>query len=277
MKFQDLATSAHTFPGLTDDSREVLPEWIFVAGGERAHAVNHARQTLARGACFVVGEPEIVGELPKSIVVQDWRDAAAALACAFYRNLSRDIQLIGVTGTCGKTTTTALIEAVLSAAGRRVGVIGTASIRYGGLVFESPNTTPSSIVLNRTLRHMVDSGIDSVVMEASSHGIHQKRIRGLLFDGAVFTNLSLEHQDIHHSLAEYFYAKSLLFSEYATSSIAAGKSFSACVNVDDCWGEAFYASCEQTASAWCDRYALSSFTIPFEGDRNGAVTLKTHG
>lgn len=241
MKLDWLLNNITTFSGITDDSRDVEENYIFIAGGGRKESDKYLKEAIIKGASLIVTEQYIEDfDSEKQIIVEDRREAAAILANVFYNYPSRELVVIGVTGTCGKTTTTYILESIFEAAGYVPGVIGTENIRYSGLEYPSPNTTPSSIILQKTMRKMIEHGCNVLIMEVSSHAIAQKRTYGVLFNGAIFTNLSLEHLDFHASMEEYFNEKVKLFTEYAEKSIASGKNFVAAVNVKDIWGERLY-------------------------------------
>jgi UDP-N-acetylmuramoyl-L-alanyl-D-glutamate--2,6-diaminopimelate ligase len=232
--------------GLCYDSRVVAPGDLFVA--LRGSAVDgHAflGQALALGAVAVVVE-----EIPKgldlrgrpAIVVADSRRALAVLATRFYGEPSAELALIGVTGTNGKTSTTYLIESILSRAGRRVGLIGTVESRFGGQRRRALNTTPESLDLQTSLREMLSRGADAVVMEVSSHGLALGRVDGCRFKVGAFTNLTQDHLDFHGTMAAYRDAKALLFSRYLA------KDGAAVVNVDDPAGEGLAQAARQAGA-----------------------------
>jgi UDP-N-acetylmuramoyl-L-alanyl-D-glutamate--2,6-diaminopimelate ligase len=143
----------------------------------------------------------------------------------------RNLNLIGITGTNGKTTTTYLLESILSAAGAKPGVIGTINYRFGGQIFPAPNTTPESLDLMRLLHAMKDHGITDVIMEVSSHALDQSRVAGCPFRVAVFTNLTRDHLDYHETMEKYFAAKSILFRDLGK--IEPGRPATAVINLDD--------------------------------------------
>jgi len=148
------------------------------------------------------------GEAPASVVqVENARVALAAVSSAFYRDPSRELCMIGITGTNGKTTTAYFMESILNAAGFKVGVIGTINYRFGGQSFASPVTTPESLDLMRMLRDMADSGVTHVVLEVSSHSLDLHRVESCEFDVGVFTNLSRDHLDYHHDMETYWKCK----------------------------------------------------------------------
>jgi len=146
------------------------------------------------------------------VEVEDDRNALAAVAANFYGYPTRALHLIGVTGTNGKTTTTYLIESILRAAGHPAAAFGTIEYRGPGFVFEAERTTPEAPDLERLFRRVVEAGWKYSVMEVSSHAIDLKRVAGLHFDVAVFTNLSRDHLDFHGDMRSYFLAKKKLFT-----------------------------------------------------------------
>lgn len=204
--------------GLACDSRKVRPGFLFIAlKGTLQDGHDFIEDAVRNGASAVVGE-SFTGTVPvaeniPTFQVPDSRVALAQLALNFYGQPFRNMKLIGITGTNGKTTTSYLLESILFAAGSRPGVIGTISYRAPGITWPAPVTTPDSLELIRILRSMADTGVSDVVMEVSSHALDQKRITGCPFRTAVFTNLSRDHLDYHGSMSAYFEAKSRLFRE----------------------------------------------------------------
>jgi UDP-N-acetylmuramoyl-L-alanyl-D-glutamate--2,6-diaminopimelate ligase len=168
------------------------------------------------------------------IIVPDTRQAMAILASVFYRHPSQEMKVIGVTGTNGKTTTTYLIEKVLTDAGAKTGLIGTIAMRIGDQVIDVSNTTPEAIELQHIFRQMRDVGTDFCVMEVSSHALELHRVAGTQFRTAIFTNLTQDHLDFHGTMEEYRNAKGKFFSRlgntYADDTIH--QSF-AVINADD--------------------------------------------
>ena len=138
----------------------------------------------------------------------------AELACAFFGRPAKELTLVGLTGTNGKTTTMYILEAVLEAAGRPTGTIGTISYRYGGNVQDAPTTTPQSLHLQGMLREMVDGGMTHAIMEVTSHALVQHRVLGCLFSVGVFTNITRDHLDYHGDMEKYLAAKTKLFEHY---------------------------------------------------------------
>jgi UDP-N-acetylmuramoyl-L-alanyl-D-glutamate--2,6-diaminopimelate ligase len=203
--------------GIAYHSGAVGPGFLFVAvAGTREHGHRYLADALQRGACAVVVE-RLDRSLPEAVAqvqVPNGRVALARLACAFYGHPSRDLILIGITGTNGKTSTVHILESVLRSAGYKVGVLGTIAYRYGERVLEAPNTTPESLDLQRMLREMVHAGTSHALMEVTSHALDQQRVLGCAFRGAAFTNLSRDHLDYHGQMASYLAAKGRLFREH---------------------------------------------------------------
>lgn len=204
--------------GITADSREVQPGWAFVAiPGVKVDGHAFIAQALAQGACVLVVDRPL--DLPTTTLVcclrvPDTRHALAHMAAAFFGHPSRQLRLIGVTGTNGKTTSTYLLEAVLRAHGLTPGVIGTVTYRYAGHERPADQTTPAAEDIQRMLRQMVDTGVSDCVMEVSSHALAQHRVWGCQFAAALFTNLTQDHLDYHADMAAYFAAKARLFTTY---------------------------------------------------------------
>jgi UDP-N-acetylmuramoyl-L-alanyl-D-glutamate--2,6-diaminopimelate ligase len=224
--------------GVTDNSRQVEPGHVFAAiRGTHADGHLFISDAVERGAAVVITQqniPEYRGVL--IVQVPDSREALGRLAHAFLGNPARNMLTVGVTGTNGKTTTTYLMEAILRAAGRRPGVIGTIEYRYAGQTVVADNTTPSAVRLARLFAAMRDAGTDAVVMEVSSHALDQKRVAGIEFDLGIFTNLTQDHLDYHRTMEAYAEAKHLLFSHHLKPATGA-----AVFNVDDPCGRSFSA------------------------------------
>ncbi len=223
--------------GLCHDSRAVCPGDLFIAlRGSLADGHVHLRQALDLGAAALLVEavdPALDQRGRPLVLIRDTRRAVAPLACAFFGHPSRELLLAGVTGTNGKTSVTYLLESILFAARRRVGVIGTVETRWPGERRRSLNTTPDGLELQRVLRNMRTAGTDAAVMEVSSHGLALGRVDGCRFAVAAFTNLTQDHLDFHGDMDRYGEAKLLLFREH----LAEGGS--AVVNLDDDAGPRF--------------------------------------
>ena len=196
------------------DSRRVgRGDCFFAVRGESSDGHDFIGAAVEAGASAVVCErlPEQTAEGVSYVVVDDSHGALADMAAAFYGNPSRELRLVGVTGTNGKTTIATLLYDMFRMMGHRAGLISTVVYRVGDREVESTHTTPDSVRLNAMLREMVDAGCEYCFMEVSSHSIVQQRVRGLHFAGAVFTNLTHDHLDYHKTFAEYVKAKKRLF------------------------------------------------------------------
>jgi len=211
---------------ITSDSREAEQGSLFVAiKGVESDGHDFIEQAIERGCTAIICEKESLNiEILKDadvvvVEVSDTQSAYASIAACFYGKPAENLFMIGVTGTNGKTTVTYLLEQVLTEAGLSVGVIGTINNRYTtkdgiSTILPTRFTTPEARILQKTLREMIDAGVEYVVMEVSSHALAQSRVGNIRFDGAVFTNISRDHLDYHRDMEDYFHAKSLMFSRF---------------------------------------------------------------
>ena len=199
------------------DTRAVQPGALFCCvPGRRFDGHDLAGQALARGAAALCVERPLPLPAPQ-LLVPSVRGALARLATAFWERPSRRLQLVGVTGTSGKTTTTFMLEAIFRAAGLVPGLIGTVEARIGDRREAALHTTPEAPDLQRLLATMVAEGVQAAAMEVSSHGLALGRVDGTWFRVAVFTNLSQDHLDFHADLEDYYRAKAMLFTPAFTS------------------------------------------------------------
>jgi UDP-N-acetylmuramoyl-L-alanyl-D-glutamate--2,6-diaminopimelate ligase len=213
------------------DSRAVASGSVFVAiRGLKDDGNAYVDAALKKGAALVISEQPARPGVPW-LTVPDAREALATASALFHHDPARALTLVGVTGTNGKTTTAFLIEAVLQAAGHRVGLLGTIAYRVAGRAVEAARTTPESSDLQGLFHQMVDAGCTHAVMEVSSHSLALKRVHGCEFSVAVFTNLTRDHLDFHGDMESYFEAKRRLF----TRQLSPGGH--AVINVDDDWGQ----------------------------------------
>ncbi len=178
-----------------------------------------AKRSSAAPPRWFCRAPVLWPQAPATVRVNNVRNAMGLWAAHFYQRPSRNLRLVGVTGTNGKTTLTYLVESILHEAGLEPGVIGTINYRYRGRALPSHHTTPESVDLQELLAEMVRSGVQAVAMEVSSHALAQERVRGLDFDVGVFTNLTRDHLDYHRDMDDYFAAKSRLFNDYLPASV----------------------------------------------------------
>ena len=206
-----LASPSVEVRDLAYDARSVGPGALFFAvPGERADGHDFAPQAVENGAVALVVERALDLPVPQ-VVVRDARAAMAAAADVFFGEPTRELEVVGVTGTSGKTTTSFLLFAILAAAGRRPGLLGTIEARVGGERRGVVRTTPEAIDLQRVFREMLDAGDRSCAMEASSHASVLHRLDRVRFAALVFTNLSQDHLDFHGDMDSYFEAKRRLF------------------------------------------------------------------
>lgn len=198
--------------GLQADSRQVMPGDLFIClPGHTVDGHDYAWEAEEKGAAALVVNRVLDTALPQ-VVVKDCRLAMAMLADSFYGQPSQRMTTIGVTGTNGKTTTTYLIDKIMSDYGLKTGLIGTIQMRYDGRSFPMSGTTPEALELQKSLSEMAQTGAQFCVMEVSSHALEQGRVKGTDFRTAVFTNLTQDHLDYHNSVDEYRNAKGLFFS-----------------------------------------------------------------
>lgn len=217
--------------GIALHSRDVRPGSIFVAiPGAAADGLQYAEEAVRRGAVAIIGERTPGGRLSVPLItVTDARLAAALLAAAFNGWPSRSLRTVGITGTNGKTTTAMMVRAVLRQAGLEPGLVGTVSYEVGARVIPASRTTPDALTLQDLLRQMVAAGCRSAVLEVSSHAMVQRRVAGIDFAAACFTNLTHDHLDYHGTMDAYYEAKATLFRELKPMATAV-------INRDDPWG-----------------------------------------
>ena len=200
---------------------------FFCVPGMRADGHDFAAEAARRGAVALVVERPLELDLPQ-LVVASARSAMAEAADVFFGEPTRELSVVGITGTNGKTTTCFLVYEILAAAGRRPGLVGTVESRIGGKPRKMARTTPEAIDLQRLFREMLEAGDRSCVIEASSHAIELHRLDRARFSALAFTNLSQDHLDFHGTIEGYFAAKRRLF--------LMGDETPAAINIDDAYG-----------------------------------------
>ena len=213
---------------LVFDSRKAKAGTVFLAlKGTNADGHDYIDKAISQGAEIVVCE-RIDNFVPSVLYIQvgNSHHALGIMACNFYDNPSKQLKLVGVTGTNGKTTVATLLYKLFRAMNQHVGLISTVENRIDDKVLESTHTTPDPVSLNKLIAEMRDSGCDYVFMEVSSHAVDQDRIAGLDFDGAIFTNISHDHLDYHGTFQNYIYAKKKFFDQLPSHAFAL-------VNYDD--------------------------------------------
>ena len=222
------ASASVEIADLAYDTRRVTQgAMFFCVTGSRVDGHELAWEAIERGAVAVVVERLLEVDVPQ-LLVPSVRESMAVAADLFFGEPTKELELAGVTGTNGKTTTAFLLRSVLEAADRRPGLVGTIEWRVGGETRPAPFTTPEAIDLQRLFREMIDAGDRSAAVEASSHGSALRRLDRVRFGVLVFTNLSQDHLDLHGSMDEYFQAKRRLFTGPQPPPAA--------VNVGNVWG-----------------------------------------
>jgi UDP-N-acetylmuramoyl-L-alanyl-D-glutamate--2,6-diaminopimelate ligase len=221
--------------GLEYDSRRIKPGDAFVAmQGESSDGNKFIDQAISAGAVAIVTDSAAEKARPRVAWahVPHGRRALARLSANFYKKPAERLAITGITGTNGKSTTAFLIESILTAAGRKSALIGTIEYHVAGKILSAPHTTPEALELNRILNQALGQGATETVMEVSSHALEQQRVYGIPFDVAVFTNLTRDHLDYHHTMEEYFSSKQVLFEGCGTEAPRA-----AILNSDDEYGQ----------------------------------------
>jgi len=234
------------------DSRKVEMDDVFVAiKGLITDGHKYIQTAIDSGVKAIVCEimPEIIVNGITYLQVDSGNKALAIMASNFYDMPSKNLKLIGVTGTNGKTTVTSLLYSLFKKAGYKVGLISTIKIMVDDVEYKTTHTTPDALTINYHLHLMSEEGVEFCFMEVSSHGIHQKRAEGLQFEGAIFTNLSHDHLDYHKTFAEYRDTKKKLFDGLSKSAFAL-------TNLDDKNGMVML----QNSKARKYTYALKSFS-----------------
>jgi UDP-N-acetylmuramoyl-L-alanyl-D-glutamate--2,6-diaminopimelate ligase len=218
--------------GLAINSKLVKEGYLFFAlSGTRYKGVDFIIEAYSNGANAVILENNVKVSVPiVAIKVKDVISCLGDIANEFYGHPSNTLNMTAITGTNGKTTITFAIENILRTFKKDAGIIGTVNYRFGSNIFPAFNTTPDIITINSLLRQMIDEEIKFLIMEVSSHALAQRRIEGLKFNQAVFTNLTQDHFDYHKTKQKYFLAKSILFSDYIK------KGGAAIINIDDIYG-----------------------------------------
>ena len=233
------------------DSRKIESDDVFVAiRGTVSNGHDYIETAISKGAIAVVCDtlPENLQAGITYILVKDTNKAMAFMAANFYNNPSEKLQLVGITGTNGKTTIASLLFQLFQKAGFKVGLLSTVKIIVDDVEYKATHTTPDSLTINHYLNEMVDAGVEYCFMEVSSHGIHQKRTEALHFVGGIFTNLSHDHLDYHPTFAEYRDVKKSFFDNLPKTAFALS-------NTDDKNGQVML----QNTAAKKLTYALKSY------------------
>ncbi len=228
--------------GVAIDSRKVKNDFVFVAiNGVQTNGHLHIDKAIANGAKVVVCEelPSISVNDVTFVVVENSAVTAALMACNFYNHPSQNLKLVGVTGTNGKTTIATVLYNLFTKLGFVCGLISTVENKIGNQILPSTHTTPDALSINSLLHQMLQAGCSYVFMECSSHAIHQNRIIGLHFTGAIFSNITHDHLDYHKTFDEYIKVKKKFFDDLSPSSFAI-------TNIDDKRGEVMVQNTKAT-------------------------------
>ena len=246
MKLKELFPTANfdcEVLGLTQDSQKVQKGFVFFA--IKGHTVDGHKfipAALENGACAIISQEKL--DLKQAVLVEDIEQVMATAALKFYDNPSNKLKMFAITGTKGKTSISYLLESILIAAGKIPAVLGTINYRTNRQVLsKAPNTTPAALTLQNILYTAVNQGADSCIMEVSSHALELKRVEGVNFDTAIFTNLQRDHLDFHHTFENYFKAKYKLF-ESLLNPQNPKQNKTAIINIDDEYGQKLYKMLE---------------------------------
>jgi UDP-N-acetylmuramoyl-L-alanyl-D-glutamate--2,6-diaminopimelate ligase len=252
---------------VTCDSRKVQPRALFFAlHGAKADGNAFIRDAVGRGAVAIVSEETAPAAIPASVAwiqVREGRKALAVTAANFFGDPAEALQLVAVTGTNGKTTTTSLVDAIVKASGAKTGLFGTIAYHTPLREYPAPNTTPESADLQGFLAEIRDAGGRFAVLEASSHSLAMDRLWGCHFAAAVFTNLTREHMDYHKTFEDYFAAKKKLFE-----GTGAGAPEVAVINTDDEYGKRLTGLAKKTMTYGLESDAeitTKKFQLTFNG------------
>lgn len=223
---------------IENNSQKVQPGSLFVCiEGYSVDGHQFAQAAVQKGAAAILAERELDVDVPV-VIVKDTRRAMALIADLYYSQPTQKLHLIGITGTNGKTTTSHLIEKIFRDKGEKTGLIGTMYSKIGTKRYETKNTTPESLTLQKIFKKMVDERVTTAVMEVSSHALIEGRVHGCDYDIAVFTNLSQDHLDFHKTMTAYREAKGLLFSQLGNGYDANRPKY-AVLNGDDAVSDAY--------------------------------------
>ncbi|MBN2695500.1 UDP-N-acetylmuramoyl-L-alanyl-D-glutamate--2,6-diaminopimelate ligase [bacterium] len=224
---------------ITTDSRKITKGTLYIAvRGFQSDGHNFIEDAIKKGANFIVCEeiPEFYEKYPDTVFieVENSRKESATISSTFFNNPSDSMEIIGITGTNGKTSTTYILESIFSTYGKKVGVIGTIGYKIGAELYPLEHTTPDSLQLSEIFDKMRNFGVEVVLMEVSSHALSLWRAYGVSFSTAIFTNLTQDHLDFHKDMESYYQAKKLLFSQYKKNDKIE------IINIDDSYGERLF-------------------------------------
>ena len=249
------------YTGIEYDSRKIKAGNIFAAlEGTVSDGHNYIEQAVKNGAECILVSKRVETVFPvKYILIKDLRKKLGTIASNFYNWPQKQLKIIGITGTNGKTTTTYLLETILGS--EKTARIGTVEYKIGNEVIEAPNTTPESLDIVKMCKKAVEKGIEYLVMEVSSHALALGRVDMLEFDAAMFTNLTLDHLDFHKDMEDYFQAKRKLFTM-----MKKGCEKNCAINVDDLYGKRLSFEFGGIAYSMCNEGRVRGKILEFHGD-----------
>jgi murE/murF fusion protein len=255
---------------ISSRAQDIEPGGLFLAvRGYAADGHDYIDQAITNGAVAVIAQTRPnKNNTGNIILVEDTRKASAVVAANFYGRPSRDLILVGITGTNGKTTTAWILESIFLSCGYVTGVIGTVNIRYKGTIFDNPITTPDAIQLQKTLYNMKQAGVTHVIMEVSSHGLDQHRVDGCEFDAGIYTNLTQDHLDYHATMDEYFNCKQRFFTDFLGPKSQTKKAM-AVINIDNDRGKSLASSLAYTKFLVSHTQTADIFASNITDDING--------
>ena len=221
------------FNSITLDSRQAKEDSIFVAiEGFKTDGHKFIEKAIENGCKIIVHTKDIKKQKDITYIkVEDGRLALSEISKAYYENPSKEITVVGITGTNGKTTTTFILEQILKEGNIKTATIGTVGLKKGEEIENLGKTTPESNKLQEIFKELKEEDYKAVVMEVSSHALELKRVEGVDFDYAVFTNLTYEHLELHGTMENYYHAKKKLFDMTKKENI---------INIDDSYGQRLY-------------------------------------
>ena len=219
--------------GIETNSKNVSNGDLFIAiNGNAQDGHVYINDAIKNGASAAISNEKIINDFDKPVInIENTRKAASIISSRFHDNPSNDLTVIGITGTNGKTTTAYLLKQCLDCAGFKTAQIGTTGVIAEGYKQEKTLTTPDAVTIQKLLKSLVNDGFSHIVMEVSSHALHQLRVHNVHFDVAIFTNLTPEHLDYHKTMENYFKVKSTLFN------LLKEKNGKAVINYDDDYGK----------------------------------------
>ena len=241
--------------GIKTNSKNVSNGDLFIAiNGNIQNGNVYIDDAIKNGASAAISNEKIIHDFDKPVInIENTRKAASIISSRFHDNPSKDLTIIGITGTNGKTTTAYLIKECLDCAGFKTAQIGTTGVIAEGYKQEKTLTTPDAVTIQKLLKNFVNDGFSHVVMEVSSHALHQLRIHNVDFDVAIFTNLTPEHLDYHKTMEKYFKVKSTLFN------LLKEKNGKAVINYDDAYGRKLASKLECKVALFSKTDSTRSF------------------